>query len=126
MKPTLVVVVLIAAIAFAIVATQTGERQVSLIVTNGIVVTMDAERRVIANGAVAVDGADIVAVDTTEIIRRQYRGAERQDAGRRPRPCRDVHHDVQRRSTDYAGGRAARHLHARRGDADGGAQPGHA
>ena len=81
MKLTLVVAVLIAAIAFAIVATQTGERQVSLIVTNGIVVTMDAERRVIANGAVAVDGADIVAVDTMDIIRRQYRGTENVDAG---------------------------------------------
>ena len=42
---------------------QTGERQVSLVVTNGTVVTMDGGGRVIANGAIAVDGADIVAVD---------------------------------------------------------------
>ena len=81
MKPGLVAFVLVAAIALVIVSTQTGEQQVSLVVTNGIVVTMDGAGRVIANGAIAVDGADIVAVDTTDAITRRYRGSETVDAG---------------------------------------------
>jgi 5-methylthioadenosine/S-adenosylhomocysteine deaminase len=81
MKFALVAIALIAAVALVIVSTQTGERQVSLVVTNGTIVTMDPGGRVIANGAVAVDGADIVAVDSMEAIQRQYRGAETVDAG---------------------------------------------
>jgi 5-methylthioadenosine/S-adenosylhomocysteine deaminase len=54
---------------------------VSLIVTNGIVVTGDTAGRVIQAGAVAVDGSDIVAVDTAEAIAEQFRGAETLDAG---------------------------------------------
>ena len=80
MKLGLVAFVLIAAIALVIVSTQTGEQQVSLVVTNGTVVTMDAGGRVIENGAVAVDGADIVAVDTADAIQRQFRGTEIVDA----------------------------------------------
>jgi 5-methylthioadenosine/S-adenosylhomocysteine deaminase len=81
MKLALVALVLVAAVALVIVSTQTGERQVSLLVTNGTIVTMDPEGRVIANGAVAVDGADILAVDTMDAILRQYRGTETVDAG---------------------------------------------
>jgi 5-methylthioadenosine/S-adenosylhomocysteine deaminase len=40
------------------------------------VVTVDAAFRVIANGALAIDGADIVAVDTAVNIGRQFRGRE--------------------------------------------------
>src|SRR5271154_2386908 len=36
--------------------------KVDLVVTNGTVITMDAQRRVIENGAVAVRGESIVAV----------------------------------------------------------------
>jgi 5-methylthioadenosine/S-adenosylhomocysteine deaminase len=60
---------------------QTTQRQVSLVVTNGMVVTGDAAGRVIPNGALAVDGADIVAVDTAGAIGKQFRGAETIDAG---------------------------------------------
>ena len=49
-------------------------------VTHGTVVTMDAGRRVIADGAVAIDGADIVAVDTAEAIGRRFRGRDTIDA----------------------------------------------
>ena len=80
-KVLLVALVLVAAIALVIVSTQTGERQVSLVVSNGTVVTMDGGGRVIANGAVAIEGADIVAVDTTDAIQRQFRGSETIDAG---------------------------------------------
>jgi len=58
----------------------TGQKPVSLVVTNGLVVTMDAGERVIAGGAVAIDGADIVAVGTTDEINRQFRGVETIDA----------------------------------------------
>ena len=51
------------------------------VVHNGTVVTLDAAKRVIENGAVAIDGSDIVAVDTDDAIRRQFRGAETIDAG---------------------------------------------
>ena len=74
-------------VAVAAASAQTGPRQVSLLVTNGIVVTMDAAGRVIQNGAVAIDGADIVAVDTADAIGKQFRGA-RDDRRRRPdRAC---------------------------------------
>ena len=58
----------------------TAQQTVSLVVTNGLVVTMDEEERVIPGGAVAIDGADIVAVGTADEIGRQFRGAETIDA----------------------------------------------
>ena len=62
------------------VAAQNAPRQVSLVVSGGTVVTVDAANRVIANGAVAIDGADIVAVDTADSITKQFRGRETIDA----------------------------------------------
>jgi len=59
---------------------QNAPRQVSLVVTGGTVVTMDAANRVVSNGAVAIDGTDIVAVDTADNIARQFRGRETIDA----------------------------------------------
>src|SRR4030095_14061508 len=50
---------------------QAGRREVPLIVTNATVITMDAASRVLAAGAVAVDGRDIVAVDSAAAIARQ-------------------------------------------------------
>jgi 5-methylthioadenosine/S-adenosylhomocysteine deaminase len=44
------------------------------------VVTVDASNRVIGNGALAIDGADIVAVDTADNIAKQFRGRETIDA----------------------------------------------
>lgn len=51
--------------------------RVDLLVTGGTVVTMDAERRVIENGAVAIRGSDIVAVGPTEELQRRYRARQR-------------------------------------------------
>jgi 5-methylthioadenosine/S-adenosylhomocysteine deaminase len=62
--------------ALAVVSAQNAPRQVSLVVAGGTVVTVDAAFRVIANGALAIDGPDIVAVDTAENIGRQFRGRE--------------------------------------------------
>jgi 5-methylthioadenosine/S-adenosylhomocysteine deaminase len=66
-------------VSAAVVLAQTP-RQVSLIITNGIVVTVDDGNRIINSGAVAIDGTDIVAVDTVENVRRQFRGRQTIDA----------------------------------------------
>jgi 5-methylthioadenosine/S-adenosylhomocysteine deaminase len=57
-----------------------GPREASLIVTGGTVVTMDGSRRVIAPGAVAVDGSAIAAVGTASEIGAQFRAARTIDA----------------------------------------------
>jgi 5-methylthioadenosine/S-adenosylhomocysteine deaminase len=64
----------------AVVASAQAPRQVSVVITNGIVVTVDGGNRVIAPGALAIDGTDIVAVDSADSIRRQFRGRETIDA----------------------------------------------
>jgi 5-methylthioadenosine/S-adenosylhomocysteine deaminase len=76
----LLALVLVAVVTLAVVSTQTNQREVSLIVANGTVVTMDGARRVITTGSVAIDGADIVAVDTADAIGRQFRSANTIDA----------------------------------------------
>jgi hypothetical protein len=49
---------------------------ISLLVWGGTVVTMDGGGRVIADGAVAIDGARIVAVGTVDQLRATYEPAE--------------------------------------------------
>ena len=53
---------------------------VSLIITNGIVVTVDGNRRVLNPGAVAINGTDIVAVDTPAGVASRYKAAQVIDA----------------------------------------------
>ena len=57
-----------------------ARRTVSLVVANGIVITVDGNRRVIPHGSVAIDGRDIVAVGTAEGIAARFRGRETVDA----------------------------------------------
>jgi len=57
-----------------------ARRVVSLVVTNGIVVTVDRDRHVIQRGAVAIDGRDIAGVDTVDGIAAQYQGRDTIDA----------------------------------------------
>ncbi|MGE3488616.1 MAG: amidohydrolase [Vicinamibacterales bacterium] len=49
---------------------------VSLVVANGIVITVDGTRRVLNPGSVAIDGARIVAVDTPAAIAARFRAAD--------------------------------------------------
>lgn len=57
-----------------------GPRPVSLVITGGTVVTVDGARRVIARGAVAIDGSRIAAVGTAADVGRLFAGRETIDA----------------------------------------------
>jgi 5-methylthioadenosine/S-adenosylhomocysteine deaminase len=70
---------LVASVSFALAFAQ-GPREVALVIANGTVVTMDASRRTIPGGAVAVDAGAIVAVGDARSIEAAYRGRERIDA----------------------------------------------
>jgi len=63
-----------------LVLAATATQPVDLVVRNGTVVTVDASRRVIAHGAVAVDGGRIAAVGTEAEVDAQFRGKEVLDA----------------------------------------------
>jgi 5-methylthioadenosine/S-adenosylhomocysteine deaminase len=63
---------LFAVSGFVAVALGAAPRQVGLILSGGTVITMDGSRRVLTSGAIAVDGADIVAVDTPRAIAAQF------------------------------------------------------
>ncbi|MGE0813940.1 MAG: amidohydrolase [Vicinamibacterales bacterium] len=82
MRPAPVLVLLALLAATAAVHTQ-GARVVSLVVTGGTVVTVDAGRRVIADGAVAIDGARIVEVGPAADVRRRFSGRTTLDAAGR-------------------------------------------
>src|SRR5438477_9443762 len=70
------------AVALATVALVTAQatRQVSLVIANGIVVTVDGASRIVSPGSIAIDGRDIVAVGMPDEIRRQFRGRQTIDA----------------------------------------------
>jgi len=57
-----------------------AKEKVDLIVSGGTVVTMDAQRRVIADGAVAVRADSIVAVGSSIEIESRYEAAKKIDA----------------------------------------------
>ncbi|HEY7497591.1 MAG TPA: amidohydrolase family protein [Vicinamibacterales bacterium] len=61
-------------------APQPARRDVSLIITGGAVVTVDAADRLITPGAVAIDGRDIVGVDTADAIAQRFTARETIDA----------------------------------------------
>jgi 5-methylthioadenosine/S-adenosylhomocysteine deaminase len=57
-----------------------GGTSVSLVITGGTVITEDAGRRILENGAVAINGDRIVAVDTASAIAEKYNAKETIDA----------------------------------------------
>ena len=66
--------------ALGLVAAQGTRQQISLVITNAIVVTMDAGDRVLTGGAVGIDGRDIVAVGSVAEIAKKFAAAESIDA----------------------------------------------
>jgi 5-methylthioadenosine/S-adenosylhomocysteine deaminase len=66
--------------ALAAVGLAQGPRHISLVVTGGTVVTMNAARQVLTPGAVAIESGAIVAVGAPDAIAAVYRGAETIDA----------------------------------------------
>src|SRR4051812_7036920 len=65
-------VILAGLVASSLVLAQGQRQAVSLILTGGTVVTMDASGRVLSPGAVAVDGRNIAAVDTPAAIAARF------------------------------------------------------
>src|SRR4051812_22559662 len=74
------VLLLLAAALSAASVQVPAPRTVSLLVTNGIVITVDPARRVIQQGAVAIDGRDIAGVDTAAVIAARFQARETIDA----------------------------------------------
>jgi len=69
--------------SIALVACQAaarGQHDVSLLITGGTVVTVDAAHHVFSPGAVAVDGRDIVAVDRADVIAKAFKAGQTVDA----------------------------------------------
>jgi len=68
----------------AVLATPVAARQpaaVSLVITNGIVITVDGARRILNPGAIAINGSQIVAVDQPAAIAARFKAAQTIDAG---------------------------------------------
>ena len=55
---------------------------VDLLITDTLLVTMDAERRIVTDGALAIDGGVIVAVGKSPELKRRYRAQETIDGSR--------------------------------------------
>src|SRR5258706_10027043 len=72
-------VLIVCAVAALSLGAQT-RRQVSLFVIGGTVITENATHRILTPGAVAIDGTDIVDVDTPAAISAKYQAAETIDA----------------------------------------------
>jgi 5-methylthioadenosine/S-adenosylhomocysteine deaminase len=68
-----------AALAWSSLAAQ-APQAASLVITNGIVITVDGSRRILNPGAVAIAGNSIVAVDTAAAIAQRYKAADVIDA----------------------------------------------
>src|SRR2546423_477276 len=64
----------------AVVAAQPGRRAVALVVDGGTVITQNSAHQIVAPGAVAIDGTDIVEVGTAEAIAARYQPRESVDA----------------------------------------------
>src|SRR5213593_3731402 len=73
------IIVVILAIA-AVSAGQPARRAASLVVIGGTVITENATHQILTPGAVAINGADIVAVDRLEAIAGQFTAAATIDA----------------------------------------------
>src|SRR3954452_1458675 len=66
--------------AIAALSAQPPRRRVSLVVTGGTVLTQNASHQILTPGAVAIEGTDIVDVDTPAAIAAKYQAFETIDA----------------------------------------------
>src|SRR3954453_6117963 len=64
----------------AALSAQPARRRVSLVVTGGTVLTQNASHQILSPGAVAIEGTDIVDVDTPAAIAAKYQAVETIDA----------------------------------------------
>src|SRR4051794_39312101 len=64
----------------AVLSVQAARRPVCLVISGGIVVTVDPNGRVLSPGAIAVDGRDIVGIDTPAAIAARFDAKETIDA----------------------------------------------
>src|SRR5688572_16370866 len=71
----------VVALACALAVPGAAQQPSTIVITGGTVVTVDADGRVIENGAVAIQAERIAAVGTADAIAKAYPGAERIDAG---------------------------------------------
>ncbi|HTL03438.1 MAG TPA: amidohydrolase [Vicinamibacterales bacterium] len=67
-------------LALCVPAHAQAPRRVALVITGGTVVTVDGARHVFSPGAIAIDGADILAVGPAADIAARFRGAEQINA----------------------------------------------
>jgi 5-methylthioadenosine/S-adenosylhomocysteine deaminase len=80
MKSRLLIAAVGTAALVAVLFAQSRSRAVSLVITNGLVVTMNPGREIVENGAVAIDGTDIVAVGRAADVAAGFRGRDTLDA----------------------------------------------
>ena len=80
MKSRLLIVAAVTAALVAVLFAQSRSRAVSLVITNGLVVTMNPGREIVENGAVAIDGTDIVAVGPAADVAARFSGRDTLDA----------------------------------------------
>jgi len=66
--------------AGTIAAGQLSQRTVALVITGGTVITENASHQILTPGAVAIDGTDIIAVDSPEAIGSRFTAREAIDA----------------------------------------------
>ena len=59
------------------------QQAASLVISNGIVITADGNRRVLNPGSIAINGSDIVAIDTPANIAARFKAADTIDAAGR-------------------------------------------
>jgi 5-methylthioadenosine/S-adenosylhomocysteine deaminase len=87
MRKNLLIPIVLGAVLLAVITPDvSGQRRsrlpaIDLLVTNGTVVTMDSDRRVIEDGAVAIKGGRIVAVGAGATLARRYSPRETINAG---------------------------------------------
>src|ERR1700735_1176167 len=74
------VIAIVSVLTFLFTPAASAKDKVDLLVTGGIVITMDAQRRVIEDGAVAIRGDSIVAVGPRAEIENRFEAAQTIDA----------------------------------------------